>query len=355
MNYTKERGNTNERLLRINSGGYRRRGGTDNIESCIHCATRLRFTLKDGAKFDQASLKKVKGVLGTLIGSGYYQVLIGPNVGDVYAQLAEVPALKSKLKAENPAEAVDDGKKKVGLLDRFTKMMSGCICTVYSDSGNRWYRIRINWITGKLWRSRQHRSYLPDLLFYFYSLIYFFPILLAFTAGKHFKCNPYVAVTLGASIMYPGVADLLVTGEKASLLGINFTAYNFSGSFIPILLAVFCMSYFEKWLKKILPQVVQFILVPFLCLIVFVPLSILVFGPLGGLVANGINAVYGVVSASKILVGIVFGGLFSLVILLGMHWAVNPILLGIMAEQGFEPALAAGGMGNYAALESALQ
>ena len=134
-------------------------GGTDNIESCIHCATRLRFTLKDGAKFDQASLKKVKGVLGTLIGSGYYQVLIGPNVGDVYAQLAEVPALKSKLKAENPAEAVD----------------VRCICTVYSDSGNRWYRIRINWITGKLWRSRQHRSYLPDLLFYFLFADLFLP------------------------------------------------------------------------------------------------------------------------------------------------------------------------------------
>ena len=150
--------------------------------------------------------------------------------------------------------------------------------------------------------------------------------------------------------MYPGVADLLVTGEKASLLGIKFTAYNFSGSFIPILLAVFCMSYFEKWLKKILPQVTQFILVPFLCLIVFVPLSILVFGPAGGFIANGINAVYGVISANRILVGIVFGGLFSLVILLGMHWAVTPILLGVMAEQGFEPALAAGGMGGYAAL-----
>ncbi len=110
------------------------------------------------------------------------------------------------------------------------------------------------------------------------------------------------------------------------------------------------MSYFEKWLKKILPQVTQFILVPFLCLIVFVPLSILVFGPAGGFVANGINAVYGVISANRILVGIVFGGLFSLVILLGMHWAVTPILLGIMAEQGFEPALAAGGLGGYAAL-----
>ena len=97
---------------------------TTPYTALIPFATRLRFTLKDGANFDQASLKKVKGVLGTLIGSGYYQVLIGPNVGDVYAQLAEVPALKSKLKAENPAEVVDDGKKKVGLLDRFTKMMS---------------------------------------------------------------------------------------------------------------------------------------------------------------------------------------------------------------------------------------
>jgi len=325
-------------------------GGTDNIESCIHCATRLRFTLKDGAKFDQASLKKVKGVLGTLIGSGYYQVLIGPNVGDVYAQLAEVPALKSKLKAENPAEAVDDGKKKVGLLDRFTKMMSDVYAPYIPILATGGIASGLIGLLANL--GVVDSTGLTYQTFYsiFYSLIYFFPILLAFTAGKHFKCNPYVAVTLGASIMYPGVADLLVTGEKASLLGINFTAYNFSGSFIPILLAVFCMSYFEKWLKKILPQVVQFILVPFLCLIVFVPLSILVFGPLGGLVANGINAVYGVVSASKILVGIVFGGLFSLVILLGMHWAVTPILLGIMAEQGFEPALAAGGMGNYAAL-----
>ena len=87
-------------------------GGTDNIESCIHCATRLRFTLKDGAKFDQASLKKVKGVLGTLIGSGYYQVLIGPNVGDVYAQLAEVPALKSKLKQKIQQKLWMTGRRK---------------------------------------------------------------------------------------------------------------------------------------------------------------------------------------------------------------------------------------------------
>lgn len=329
-------------------------GGADNISDCIHCATRLRFSLKDASKFDQKALKETEGVLGTLISSGYYQVLIGTHVGDVYDQLMDLPEIKAAgLKAsgaiDDPETAAKE-KKKVGLLDRFSRMMSDVYAPYIPILATGGIASGLIGLLANL--GVVDSAGLTYQTFYsiFYSLIYFFPILLAFTAGKHFKCNPYVAVTLGASIMYPGVADLLVTGESASLLGIKFTAYNFSGSFIPILLAVFCMSYFEKWLKKVLPQMTQFILVPFLCLIVFVPLSILVFGPIGGLVANGINAVYGAVSASKILVGVVFGGLFSLVILLGMHWAVTPILLGIMAEQGFEPALAAGGMGNYAAL-----
>ena len=324
-------------------------GGAENIENFIHCATRLRFTLKDGTKFDQKALKETQGVLGALVSSGYYQVLIGPQVNDVYAQLMETPELKNIAK-ETKQDAGNESEKKAGLLDRFSKMMSDVYAPYIPILATGGIASGLIGLLANL--GVVDSASLTYQTFYaiFYSLIYFFPILLAFTAGKHFKCNPYVAVALGASIMYPGVADLLVTGEKASLLGIKFTAYNFSGSFIPILLAVFCMSYFEKWLKKILPQVTQFILVPFLCLIVFVPLSILVFGPAGGFIANGINAVYGVISANRILVGIVFGGLFSLVILLGMHWAVTPILLGVMAEQGFEPALAAGGLGGYAAL-----
>lgn len=332
-------------------------GGAENITDCIHCATRLRFTLKDGSKFDKDALKAIPGVLGTAVSSGFYQVLIGTHVGDVYTQLMKLPELKSAdLKSssaidDSAAAAADikDGKK-LGLLDRFTKLMSDVYAPYIPILATGGIASGIIGLLSTL--GVVDSTGLTYQTFYsiFYALIYFFPILLAFTAGKHFKCNPYMAVTLGAAIMYPGVADLLVTGEKASLLGISFTAYNFSGSFIPILLAVFCMSYFERWLKKVLPQVTQFILVPFFCLVVFVPLTILVFGPLGGLIANAINGVYSLISASSILVCIVFGALFSLVILLGMHWAVTPILLAVMAEQGFEPALAAGGMGNYAAL-----
>lgn len=324
-------------------------GGADNIENCIHCATRLRFTLSDGSKFDEATLKNVKGVLGTLVNSGYYQVLIGTNVGDVYNQLMEVPELKKKgLKATE--EVSEDSKEKIGLLDRFSRLMSDVYAPYIPILATGGIASGVIGVLANM--GIVDSAGLTYQTFYaiFYALINFFPILLAFTAAKHFKCNQYVAVTLGAAIMYPGVADLLVTGESASLLGIHFTAYNFSGSFIPILLALFFMSYFEKALKKYLPEMTQFILVPLLCLVVFVPLTILVFGPIGGLIANGITYVYNLICASKILVGIVFGAFFSLVILIGMHWAITPILLAVMAEQGFEPALAAGGMGNYAAL-----
>lgn len=217
-------------------------GGTSNIENCIHCATRLRFTLKDGSKFDEKALKNVKGVLGTLVSSGYYQVLIGTHVTDVYNQLMDLPELKEK--GLVVSEEVDS-KEKVGLLDRFSRLMSDVYAPYIPLLATGGIASGIIGLLANM--GVVDSAGLTYQTFYaiFYALINFFPILLAFTAAKHFKCNQYVAVTLGAAIMYPGVSNLLVTGEKASLLGINFTAYNFTGSFIPILLAIFFMSYFE--------------------------------------------------------------------------------------------------------------
>lgn len=88
-------------------------GGAENISDCIHCATRLRFTLKDSKKFDQDALKATKGVLGTLVASGYYQVLIGTQVGDVYTQLMARPEIKEKgIKATAEIKTEETGKQK---------------------------------------------------------------------------------------------------------------------------------------------------------------------------------------------------------------------------------------------------
>jgi PTS system beta-glucosides-specific IIC component len=329
-------------------------GGVSNISDVIHCATRLRFTLKDPSKFDETGLKKIPGVLGVQKGAGTYHVLIGTQVSDVYEQMLAMPEMRAagiqeKAAIDDPATAAAD-KKKVGLFDRFIRMMSDVYAPYIPILATGGIASGIIGLLANL--GVVDSAGLTYQTFYaiFYALIYFFPILLAYTAAKHFHCNQYVAAALGAAILYPGVSDLLVTGEEASLLGIHFTAFNFGGSFIPILLAVWCMSYFEKWLKKVVPQTLQFILVPAGCLFVFVPLTILVFGPIGALLGNGIKVLYTALENNIILTDIIFGGLFSIIILLGMHWAVTPIQLDVMAAQGYEYALAAGGMGNYAVL-----
>lgn len=321
-------------------------GGKDNIKSVAHCATRLRFILVSKSLVDKKSLETIDGVLGVQI-AGTYQVLIGTNVADVYDTLIEKTGIKSGGEVE---EEETSETEKVGLLDRFTRMMSAVFSPyipIFATAG----------IVGGIISLLARMGVVnPEGVTYqafysiSYSLIYFFPILLAFTAAKHFKCNSYVAAVLGASLMYPGIADMLETGKAVSMFGLGFTAFNFSSSFIPILLAVFCMSHLERWLKKKLPQVAQFILVPLVCLAVLVPVTIMVFGPLGGMLANGITIAYNALFQFRILASVVFGAFFIIVILLGLHWAVTPIMLSILAQQGYEYGLAVGGMGNYALL-----
>ena len=321
-------------------------GGKKNIKSVTHCATRLRFTLAEKALVDKKTLEAIDGVLGTQIGAGTYQVLIGTNVADVYDMLVELTGIAG---AGEVDAAVEDAKpEKIGILDRFTRLMStvfspyipiiatagiiGGILALFVKAGVG----SANGVTYQAFYAISN------------SLIYFFPILLAFTAAKHFKCNQYVAAVLGASLMYPGLADMLQTGKSIYMFHIKFTAFNFASSFIPILLAVFCMSYLERWLKKVLPQVLQFILIPLICLAVLVPLSIMVIGPIGGLLGNGIVLAYNALFHFRLLGDIVFGAFFIIIILLGLHWAVIPVQLAVLAQQGHEYGLAAGGMGNYA-------
>lgn len=321
-------------------------GGSDNIESVTHCATRLRFALHAKDKADTKKIEAIPGVLGTQIGAGTYQVLIGTQVMDVYSELIKATGVQGKGEvAEDNAE-----KEKIGLFDRFTRMMSAVyspyipiLATGGIASGVVGLLANMGVISAE---SLTYQSFYSI----FYALIYFFPIMLAFTAGKHFKCNQHVAAVLGAAIMYPGVSDLLVNGQTANMFGIDFPAYNFASSFVPILLSVFCMSYFERWLKRVVPQSLQFTVVPAGCLFIFVPLTIMVFGPIGSLIANGISSVYVALLNVKLVSGILLGAFFSLIILLGMHWAITPIMLDLLAKQGSEFGLAAGGMGNYAVL-----
>lgn len=327
-------------------------GGAGNIKGVTHCATRLRFTLVNDAKANMSAIDKIEGVLGTQVASGTHQVLIGMHVGDVYEELVAMPGITGQGEVSDDADddVTSGGGEKMSPIDHFTRMMSAVYSPYIPILATGGIASGIVGLLANLGVLSTESLTYQTFYAIFYALINFFPIMLAYTAAQHFKCNQYVAAALGASIMYPGVANLLVNGQSANLLGINFPAFNFAGSFVPILLAVFCMSFFERWLKRVLPKAIQFTAVPAGCLFVFVPLTIMVFGPLGNIIANGIASAYLALINVRVLAGMVLGAFFSLIILFGMHWALTPIMLDLLAKNGSEFGLAASGMGNYAIL-----
>lgn len=322
-------------------------GGLENIEKVIHCATRLRFALRNSSLADTEQMKKTEGVMGVMNTGGQYQVLIGTDVADMFDAVVKAGVADGGTDFSDAEEASNE---KQGLVDRFMKMISEVMSPyipVLATAG----------IIGGIISLLANFGIMDsEGLTYqaFYaaanSVFYFFPILLGYTSARHFGCNPYVASVLGASLVYPGLAGMIASGTKVSMFGIPFTAASFNGTFIPILLAVWVMSMLEKFLKKRLPQILQFTLVPLITLAVMVPLTIIVIGPAAAVLANAISSVYGVLFRIPVIGCVIFGAFFIVIIMLGLHWSVLPIQLSVLAEQGFEYGLSAGGMGNYALL-----
>ncbi|WP_068783459.1 PTS transporter subunit EIIC [Paenibacillus phocaensis] len=330
-------------------------GGSQNISSLVHCATRLRFELHDSSKADREALKALPKVLGVMDAQGQTMVIIGPTVNEMHAEIMQ--QLESGAGAEGVAAASSaspatnaKGSKK-SWFDKLLATISA-IFTPYipilATSGIIKGLIDILAQSGVL--PATSNTYLI-LAGAGNALIYFFPILLAFTAAQKFGANPYIGAAIGAALMEPNITGITTTGNVIDFLGIRFTAMNFSSTVIPIILAIWAYSHLDKLLKRFLPKMLQFVFVPLLSMLIMVPLTLMVFGPVGGLLANLVADGYEFfLNSNVILFNAVFGALFIYVIMLGIHWVVLPLQLSYLAEHGMEYSLGSGGMGNYALL-----
>lgn len=322
-------------------------GGKDNLLSMTHCATRLRFSLIDRSKLDKNALENHEYILGLVSNNSNYQLIIGTEVPHVYQAIQDLVGHLTDSTTKNNQE----GNEKESIVDRFLATISAIFTPyipVLATSGIILGLIAIASNMG--WLSPESPTYITFNAMG-YALLYFFPILLAYTAANRFGANPYVGAVIGAVLMYPDLSNILVAGEQLSFMGIPYTAMEFANSVIPIIIAMWAFSYLEKYLKKFLHQALHFMLIPFISIIVMVPLSLVVFGPIGSFLANIIAWVYELSHDGNLVIfSIIFGAFFIFVIMFGLHWIILPMQLQILAEQGFEYSLASGGLGNYALL-----
>lgn len=166
------------------------------------------------------------------------------------------------------------------------------------------------------------------------------PVLLAFTSGRRFGASPYLSALIGASLLHPDFIALLGSqgnGATTSFLGVPVVLMNYNSTVVPIILSIWAFSYLYKFLDKHVPETLKLVIVPLVSLVIMVPLTVIVIGPLGVYGGEGIaNIVNWLIERSSILTGVLVGGGWSILVSFGIHWAVNPIMINNISMHGFD-------------------
>lgn len=327
-------------------------GGKENISSLTHCFTRLRFVLKDKGKANKEVISNLEGVIQVVEASGQFQIVLGNKVEKIYDEL--MPMVGELEETNN-----DDGEK-VGIGTKILNTVAAIFTPTVpaiAASGMLKGILAVAALIGLNMYGVDIKTYNTYIILNAASdaLFYFMPIILARSAAKVFKTNDYIAMILGATLCYPAIVDLMTGENPVTLFGIGITQANYVSSVVPIIIAVFVLAYVEGFVKKIMPEVLKVIMVPTLSLLVMVPATLMIFGPIGIYFGNVVNwAYYYIMGLSPILLGAFIGGIWCVLVIFGAHRAIIPIGINDVAKTGRQNLLAFAGAANFSQAGAAL-
>lgn len=319
-------------------------GGSENVNALVHCATRLRFKVKNTQNVDKKKLEQLEGVITVLDSGGQIQVVIGQHVADVYDTIFEV----TDLKKENPSDAEESGEKK-NLLNTFMDTISGIFAPVLGVmSGAGMLKALLILCTTFGWLKADMGTY--RILYAAADGVFtFIPVFLAYTAAKKFRANEFVAVGVAAALLYPDLTAAYSAGEALTFLKIPVVLVSYTSSVIPIVISVYALSKLEKGLKKIVPTVCKTFLTPLLSLAIMVPATYLVIGPIADTVGKALASGYtGLVGLNPVIAGGLLGLIWPAAVMFGVHWGFVPIVMNNIAEYGRDTLFTITGPNNMA-------
>ena len=321
-------------------------GGEQNISILTHCATRLRFNLKDNNKADLEALKKLDGVLTAQIKSGQLQVVIGAKVNAVFDEVSAQVHI-----TEGEAAVTEPSKNKVSAV---IETISGIFAPTLSVLiGCGMFKAIVSLITGlELLPSDNDfvtlLSMIGDLIFYF------FPFFLAVSAAKKFRVNEYMALALAAAYMYPTIINGAAAAEETGVTGLNILGItvpfiSYSSTVIPIILSVWVLSLIYKRIDRLVPDFLKILLTSMIVLFIMVPVELIILGPIGSYagtyIAQFMDWFY---SIGRFVAAALLGGTRSLLTMMGMHYALAPLQIQQIAETGISTLLVSALTANFA-------
>lgn len=311
-------------------------GGTKNIENIWHCATRLRFKLKDESKADTIQLDNKEGIVTVVQSAGQYQVVIGNSVEKVYQEVLEqFPSLD-----KSSSQKKEETEKEKNIFNKLLAFVSSVFTPflgALAASGILKGFLVLATTLGIL--SSESGTY-QVLYAASDSVFYFLPLILAFTGAKQLKVNQYVAVVIAGALLYPDLITQMSKTGTIEFLGLPIQSMTYSASVIPILLSIWLLSYLEPVFDKIFPEAIRNIMTPLLSLIIMVPLTLIVVGPLGNLISQGLAALLAsLYEFSPLVAGFILGGLHQVIVIFGVHWALISLMINNISQYGQDPWL----------------
>ncbi|MBQ1534410.1 MAG: PTS transporter subunit EIIC [Erysipelotrichaceae bacterium] len=306
-------------------------GGKENISGLVHCATRLRFTLKNYDVVDDTAVKAVKGVLGTQKIAGQYQIIIGQEVPDVYREVCALAGISESAAID---ENLDQGKKKFNASEFFAMISSIFAPCVPAFAGAGVLKGLLTLCSNFGWLDTASGTYLMlnaagDALFYF------LPFILAYTSAVRFKTNIVISLILAGLYMYPNVINN--AGTQVSIFGIPTYLVKYSSTVLPIVASVFILSKIYPWLEKKVPSYLRVVLVPLCSILIMAPISLVLVGPLGYNVGLYVGKFFGwLFDTAPWLGGFIDGFTRPLVVFTGTHMTLSAVMINNIQTLGYD-------------------
>lgn len=314
-------------------------GGASNIKKVWHCATRLRFNVKDNNKVNQKELEKLKGIIQVVYGHEQWQLVIGTQVADVYDQLINMKEIKDSKNLIKEKEAKNKERTGfLGLLNKFISFISSLFMPFLNAiCGAGVLKGVLALCTTMKWLKETSGTYVllnaaAD------SLFYFLPIFIAFNAAKQLKVDRFVSVTIAGALLYPQITTLATKNITIKFLGIPVIPMSYSSSVIPIILSIWLLSYLEPMLKRLIPDSLKYVFVALIELVIMVPLTLIVVGPIGSTISSALaNSIMTIYNHASLFAGLLIGGLWQVIVMFGFHWMILPLIMSNIAKLGQDP------------------
>lgn len=314
-------------------------GGKENVNSALHCMTRLRFTLKDESVVNDDTVKNIPGVLGVAKTGGQYQVIIGTNVPEVYNEVVKLGVAAGGEVDENLDADVTAKKltpKEIG--NNILNYLSGSVVPLIPVliAGGLFKTLSAIFGPTLLGVVPADSQFITLCDIVYDAAFYFIPIIAGFAAAKKLGANPFLGAFMGAILIDPKFIQLGTDGVAFSVFGIPAPTLTYGQTLIPVLLSVAAMAPIQKFFDKHLPDSIRTVFAPFLTFVVLMPIALCLLAPLGNYVGTGIAAFFEWLSNTPFgwLAVTLIAATWPMLVLTGMHVGLAAIALAQFAQVG---------------------